>query len=340
MEENKFSGYVGRCYRTFCVIFFNKKHLKRDVSILGAIALLFCGFWLYNLSLTDSPENIIDESEERVLGEQNEPKSEVEAVAQEVEGVSLVQSQFDTGSWILYQNTWYGFNLKYPNDWNDPIVRKNVSGTLWEQQIQFRSKDANEKNPFEGFDMVIYDISRVKQIYNTEEYPKLKSEDLRSIEECKVIEGHLLETGNYAAEEVYIPANDACYNATLFFTNTKGNYVYNIVPRLKEGAGLAGDPADEIESHMPEFLVVASRLEFIDIVRPKPVVVKPKITAPKPVSYKTVNGKMVCEKKNDKPSKSDKNKRGHLDMECCLDPDEYPNSWCYYDSAKYGKYFK
>jgi hypothetical protein len=44
-----------------------------------------------------------------------------------------------------------------------------------------------------------------------------------------------------------------------------------------------------------------------------------------------VNGKLVCAKKNDKPRKSlNGNKRGHLDMECCLDPDETPNPWCTY----------
>jgi len=61
--------------------------------------------------------------------------------------------------------------------------------------------------------------------------------------------------------------------------------------------------------------------------RPKP---KPRITAPKPVSFKVVGGKLVCAKKNDKPRKSRQNKGKHLDMECCLDPDEYPNPWCTY----------
>jgi hypothetical protein len=49
---------------------------------------------------------------------------------------------------------------------------------------------------------------------------------------------------------------------------------------------------------------------------------------------------MVCAKKNDKPGKSNKGKSKHLDMECCLDPDEYPNPWCYYPPEKYGKYLK
>lgn len=70
----------------------------------------------------------------------------------------------------------------------------------------------------------------------------------------------------------------------------------------------------------------------------KKTVENPRITAPRPVSYDNVNGKLVCDKKNDHPTKSKKGKGKHLDMECCFDPDEYPNPWCYYPKEKYGKY--
>jgi len=66
----------------------------------------------------------------------------------------------------------------------------------------------------------------------------------------------------------------------------------------------------------------------------------PKITAPRPVAAKSVGGKLVCAKKTDHPGKSKTNKKKHLDMECCLDPDEYPNPWCYYNPNVYGKYLK
>ncbi len=52
-----------------------------------------------------------------------------------------------------------------------------------------------------------------------------------------------------------------------------------------------------------------------------------------PVGAKKVNGKYVCKKKKDEyVGKSKKNNKGyyHLDKECCLDPDEYPNPWCTY----------
>ena len=57
-----------------------------------------------------------------------------------------------------------------------------------------------------------------------------------------------------------------------------------------------------------------------------------------PVEYKLDRfGRMVCIHDNDKPSISDKDKPVHKDMQCCLDPDEIPNPYCYYPPEKYGK---
>jgi len=94
-----------------------------------------------------------------------------------------------------------------------------------------------------------------------------------------------------------------------------------------------------ILNQFPEFFNVAAHFDLIPIQRPKPLPPKPKITAPMPLDYKEVGGRLVCRKgSSDKPSKSNKGKGKHLDMECCLDPDEYPNPHCYYPPEKYGKY--
>lgn len=55
-----------------------------------------------------------------------------------------------------------------------------------------------------------------------------------------------------------------------------------------------------------------------------------KAQSPPPVSAKKVNGQWVCANKKDKPGKSDKNRRAHIDRQCCLDPDEVPNPHCTY----------
>jgi hypothetical protein len=72
---------------------------------------------------------------------------------------------------------------------------------------------------------------------------------------------------------------------------------------------------------------------------PKPVIYKPKITAPKPaaITKRDGLGRQTCAKERDKPSKSRRHKGRNMDMECCLDPDEYPNPWCHYPPEKYGK---
>lgn len=65
----------------------------------------------------------------------------------------------------------------------------------------------------------------------------------------------------------------------------------------------------------------------------------PTPSAPMPHIYKKDDeGRRVCKTEKDKPHKSKKGKGKHMDMECCLDPDEYPNPHCYYSPSKYGKY--
>ncbi len=57
-----------------------------------------------------------------------------------------------------------------------------------------------------------------------------------------------------------------------------------------------------------------------------------RLSARIPGGAKIVNGKYVCGKKHGYVGKSKSNNKGylHLDLECCLDPDEYPNPWCTY----------
>jgi hypothetical protein len=99
--------------------------------------------------------------------------------------------------------------------------------------------------------------------------------------------------------------------------------------------------AEEVPDLPPDDVVIQS---ISAPPQPAPVPVRvnrpPSPTAPLPITYKIENGQRACEKKHDKPQKSDKNKSGHMDMECCLDPDEVPNPHCYYPEEKYGKYLK
>ena len=334
MPLKKAGKYFRWCWKSFCIIFFDKKNIIRDSLILGFLIVVLRSFLI-----VDWKHNKKAQEEAVVPIVAEEPQlTEGGAVQKEEKTVTQIQAEIDTSAWTPYQNTWYGFSLKYPNNWLDPVVQKAPLGAMWEQKIQFQLNQTDEKNPFEGFDVVIYNIAKVKEATKTDEYPKIKSAELGAQSDCATIEGHLLDTGDYPAEEIYIPISDACYNAVLYFSNTRDSYIYDITPKVKDGMGLAGDPANEIVSHMPEFFSVAASWSLIDIQRPKPVPPKPKITAPMPYIFKVVNGRRVCSNKNDHPSKSKQHKGKHMDMECCLDPDEYPNPNCYYPPDKYGKY--
>ena len=316
-------------YRFFCDSIICKANVKRDIIIIS-VAIFISAILILNiqLSLTNT---IIQAWKGAVFGIQAEKEEALFLTEEQIyEEVKLIQNTIDTSNWKTYKSNWYGFEVKYPEDWIVPVNKAALRDSNWEYRYQFRKNNQDQDSIFSGFDMVVYNLSKANGVALTDEFPKIKSEELREDKKCEAIVGHIIETGDYMAEEIYIPPLDDCYNEVLFFSFTKGQYVYNLVANIKEDLVTMGDPRIEISDNFPEFYSVAASLAAIDIVRPKPKPVPPKITAPYPVSYKKKNGRLVCAKKNDKPRKSKKNKGKHLDRECCLDPDEYPNPHCYY----------
>ena len=240
----------------------------------------------------------------------------------------------------ISSSSWYGLEIKYPENWAAPIKKASSRDSQWEYRYQFRKKNVSEDNPYIGFDIVIYSIAKTKELSNTGEFPPAISEQVEMEHECSTLEGHIIETGDYPAEEIYIPPTDNCYNTTLFFSNTRGDYIYNIVSKFQGGSLISGDPRVEITDNFPEFYSIVSTFKFTDIARPRPTSPERATSALMPVSFKVTRGQLVCAKENDHPGKSRQNKGRHLDMECCMDPDEYPNPNCYYPPDKYGKYLK
>ncbi|MBU2025981.1 hypothetical protein KJ912_04595, partial [Patescibacteria group bacterium] len=180
-----------------------------------------------------------------------------------------------------------------------------------------------------------YNTGNAKELRDTEEFPKRKSDsDSKEESLCEDIQDYLTKSPDYPAEEIYIPSGDHCYEAGLFYSLQRGNYRYNISPIYTEEYAASNNLKKQTAEIFGEFFTVALNFRLIDISRPKP---KPKLkpkpktpSAPMPVSAKKSNGKLICAKKNDKPRKSKQNKGKHMDMECCLDPDEYPNPHCTY----------
>lgn len=331
----KIVGFLKKWNNIFCTGMTCRVNIKRDIIITGVailVAVIFLGMGQYIAAIKS---RIQDKQNSIVVQDDVANQFEEENVNE----IKVIQDQISTENWKEYKSEWYGFKIKYPQDWKTPTASAYKKGSLADYRVTFVSNKQENKNII-GFEVAIYSVNRIKELSLTSEFPKIKNMQLKTEGKCEALEGHILETGDYPAEEIYIPVTDDCYNPVLFFSVTDGQYLYNILPIAASSINLEADPMVELSDNLPEFFVAVSQFENIDIVRPKPVPVKPKITAPKPASYKVVNGRMVCEKKNDKPSKSDKNKKKHMDMECCLDPDEYPNPNCYYDAAKYGKYLK
>lgn len=318
----------------FCTGMTCKTNAKRDSVIISALILssaLFIVGDKYFLKKRISAQEKIEVQAVQNLSEQ--------IIFEEVE---TIQEEIDTAKWKEYRSNWYGFSVSYPETWKDPASQAAPKNSKWEYKFEFRMAKIEESNPYLGFDVVVYDLAKAPELSSTNEFPVSKNEEVRTLPQCQNIEGHLIETGDYPAEEIYLPPTDDCFEAALFFSYIRDRYIYNIVPVKKFGVVVDSDPRIAVNENFPEFLAVISTAKIIDIARPKAVAAppKPKVTAPMPASYKVIDGRLVCAKKNDKPSKSDKNKKKHLDMECCLDPDETPNPHCYYPLDKYGKYLK
>ncbi|NTW13879.1 MAG: hypothetical protein HGA31_02515 [Candidatus Moranbacteria bacterium] len=328
----------------FCDGMVCRRNIERDAAIT-LVAILVAGTFLFLTGHLGSFNVLPDVPVPEVAGTvvEQPPLSE-EQVASEVQAI---EAPYDTSTWKLYANPYYGFELRYPSDWSVPVNVSAPKGSTWEYRYRFRSPSTG--GTYIGFDVVIYDVAKAKELSGTDEFPPLKNGTLVADPSCKNIEGHVIDTGDYPASEIYIPPENQCYQPTLFFTMIRDRYVYDIVPILADGAVTNSDPRISINEHFREFYPIAGSVLLTGIVRPEPPKVEtskpappkpapPKITAPHPVSYKKENGRLVCAKKNDHPSKSKQHKGKHLDMECCLDPDEYPNPWCYYPKDKYGKY--
>jgi hypothetical protein len=246
----------------------------------------------------------------------------------------------DTLNWLTYKEPWYGFELKYPELWPKPTIKKAAANDLWYARYQFRAPQNSTTTPSDwGFDIIIYNLSKTTGLEKTAEFPKEKYPATTT--PCVTREPYLVESFNFPAEEFLTKGDNECFEPAFFYTIIKDQYLYNIVPVNDKLNPKEISDKQTILNQFPEFFNIAAHFDLIPIQRPKPVPPKPKITAPMPLDYKKVGGRLVCRKgSSDKPSKSNKGKGKHLDMECCLDPDEYPNPHCYYPPEKYGKYLK
>ncbi|MDI6777729.1 MAG: hypothetical protein QMD77_00900 [Patescibacteria group bacterium] len=263
------------------------------------------------------------------------PSGSKEALIQTLEEQEMFTGEvlpepIDTTAWDTYQNKWYGFEIQHPDSWKNNTQYKTATekSAVYETIYKFRKDGDDASDTFEGYDVKIYPVKKVKSLENTNDV-HMKDGAPEDKSECRLSEEMNFGPEGYYFQKVSIKENNPCFEPAYFYSLTKGDYIYNIVPAVGESGERFSDPEKETTRMFPEYKEAVLDFKFIPIVRPKPKS-NPKITAKRPVSAKVAGGKLVCAKKNDKPRKSKQNKPGHLDLECCLDPDETPNPWCAY----------
>lgn len=226
--------------------------------------------------------------------------------------------EMDASSWKTYQSKWFGFEVKYPENWKMPVVKKSTVKDKWEYRYIFRK--AEEDSSYLGFDVVVYNTKEIKRVMDSEEFPSIKSE---SPDSCNTINGHLIHEEGFSLEEIYI-FDDDCFDPTLFYAFTNGNYAYNIVP-IGQKTEEQVEIKEDIIKNFPEFFSVASSFNIIEIKRPRsePISIGVVLTG----RTKKVNGFRVCAEKKHHPTSGSKR---HMDEDCCMDRDETPNPKCRY----------
>jgi hypothetical protein len=249
----------------------------------------------------------------------------------------------NTSGWGTYRNKWYGFEISHPDSWTSMQYKTaTAKSARYETIYQFRKDAIDENDSYIGFDVAIYSTGKIGSVDLTNNVKK-KDNAPEDTSSCYFSEEMTLGKEKNAFQQVSVREGNACYEPAYFFSIKKDDYLYNIVPVFKDGANIPTDIGEDVSKNFPEYKEVVASLKFIPVERPKvaKTPVRPRISAPRPVSAKVVGGRLVCAKKNDHPGKSQNgNKPGHMDMECCLDPDETPNPWCTYSNPKYEKYLK
>jgi hypothetical protein len=250
----------------------------------------------------------------------------------DTEGVEQVQGRnfeinLDTTKWKTYRNPRYLFQLQYPHYWEEPQVEERfIPGEEYQFKLSFTRKDPDGK--VAGVDVLVYPFA----YYEVKDTSPIAVKEFVTKEgvSCPPIDQEVtIGQADYAAKKVLIEEN-SCYDEAYFFSAHRNGYLYNFVPVPRDGYNYPGyDGEMETAWDIPEFEPMLGTVKFL----PKP---KPKPTAKKPGGAKKVGNKYVCAG-DDATKWSLQNPPGHLDTQCCLDPDETPNPWCSYSAENLAK---
>lgn len=250
-------------------------------------------------------------------------------------GETVTEPVVDITGWDTYRNQWYGFEIKHPDNWtNMEFKTATAKSARYETIYKFRKDSSGENDSYIGFDVVVYSAKKTASLEQTNDIQK-KDSVPENTGNCQFSEELTLGEENNIFQKVSVSEDNACYDPAYFFSATKDNFLYDIIPVAKDGAETPANLEQDVNKNFPEYKEAVASLNFIPISRPIVVPSQPKITAPHPVAGTVAGGRIVCSDKHDHPSYSNKHKGKHMDEDCCPDPDEYPNPWCFYSASQF-----
>jgi glutaredoxin len=248
--------------------------------------------------------------------------------------VNLPVVQDDTLAWKTYQDKMTGFSVKYPDHWPNPGVEEGNSSSKYLKKVSFSNGlNATDKN-LKGYNIYIYSGTKISGPAGTDNLSPQNSATYKA-NNCDKSEFQqaTLGEGGYPAQEVDIKNNDRCFTEAYFYSVARGKYIYNIVPVVGETDSPIdiGEKGDVIAG-FPKFFEILSTLVLPQEEQKAQVekdIIQKNIVQKKAAPRRVLISKARCPHKNDHPRKS-KTKGPHMDEDCCMDPDEWPNPRCQY----------
>lgn len=252
--------------------------------------------------------------------------------AKEKISVQLPTVEDDTVNWKTYADSLSGFSVKYSDRWDDPEVDTSPeSSGKYLRKISFDNGFEPQNKDFLGFDVFVYNSKVFRGPVGTDNLVP-KNSTAFQINNCDKAEFDQASLGeeDYPAQEVNIDPDNKCFKEAYFFSATKGGYTYNIVPEIGENSNLfTGGTKASVIGNFPKFFEIISTVVFPET-ESADRVAAPKKTTVQSVPHRTLIRLGRCVHKNDHPRKSKTKKYRHMDEDCCMDPDEWPNPRCQY----------
>jgi len=239
----------------------------------------------------------------------------------------------DTTKWKTYKDDLSNFSMKYPDDWPDPKIQKTAGdGEKFLRKITFDNGLDSANSLYRGFEVYIYNAQKISGPVGTDNLVP-KDQTTYSQNTCDKAEFGEATFGeeSYPGQEVDVGDDDACFKETYFFSLNRNDYVFNILPEIAQNKNpISEESKAQIISGFPKFFEILSTIIIPEKVKvDKP----PSAAAPakKPLPPRRVLAPLGrCPHKNDHPRKSKTKKHRHMDEDCCMDPDEWPNPRCQY----------